>query len=67
VENWSVAAFFDAGNAFNEWNALKLKKGAGVGIRWYSIAGAMRLDFAQALDEPGKPWRIHFTIGSPLL
>jgi translocation and assembly module TamA len=67
VENWSVAAFFDTGNAFNEWSAVKLKKGAGVGIRWYSIAGAMRLDFAQALDEPGKPWRIHFTIGSPLL
>jgi len=67
VENWSVAAFFDTGNAFNDWGALKFKKGAGVGIRWYSIAGAMRLDFAQALDEPGKPWRIHFTIGSPLL
>jgi len=67
MENWSVAAFFDTGNAFNEWNAVKLKKGAGIGIRWYSIAGAMRLDFAQALDEPGKPWRIHFTIGSPLL
>ena len=66
-EKWSVAAFFDAGNAFNEWSAMNIKKGAGVGIRWYSIAGAMRLDFAQALDEPGKPWRIHFTIGSPLL
>jgi translocation and assembly module TamA len=67
MEKWSVAAFFDTGNAFNEWNAVKLKKGAGIGIRWYSIAGAVRLDFAQALDEPGKPWRIHFTIGSPLL
>jgi len=66
-ENWSAAVFFDAGNAFNEWDTMKLKKGAGVGIRWYSIAGPIRLDFAQALDEPGKPWRIHFTIGSPLL
>jgi translocation and assembly module TamA len=67
LENWSAAVFFDAGNAFNEWDALKLKKGAGVGIRWYSIAGAIRLDFARALDEPGNPWRIHFTIGTPLL
>ncbi len=66
-ENWSAAIFFDVGNAFNEWDTMKLKKGAGVGIRWYSIAGPIRLDFAQALDEPGKPWRIHFTIGSPLL
>lgn len=67
LDKWSVAAFFDAGNAFNEWDEMNLKKGAGVGIRWYSIAGAMRLDFARALDEPGHPWRIHFTIGTPLL
>jgi translocation and assembly module TamA len=67
LENWSAAIFFDVGNAFNEWDTMTLKKGAGVGIRWYSIAGPIRLDFAQALDEPGKPWRIHFTIGSPLL
>jgi translocation and assembly module TamA len=66
-EDWSVAAFFDVGNAFNDWDEVNLKKGAGVGIRWYSIAGAIRLDVAQALDEPGKPWRLHFTIGSPLL
>jgi len=66
-ENWSAAVFFDVGNAFNDWDTTTLKKGAGVGIRWYSIAGAIRLDFAQALDEPGKPWRIHFTIGTPLL
>jgi translocation and assembly module TamA len=46
---------------------MNLKKGAGLGVRWYSIAGAMRLDFARALDEPGNPWRIHFTIGTPLL
>jgi translocation and assembly module TamA len=64
---WSAAVFFDIGNAFNEWNAVDLKMGAGVGIRWYSIAGPIRLDFAQALDTPGKPWSIHFTIGSPLL
>ena len=46
---------------------MELKKGAGVGIRWYSIAGAVRVDLAQALDEPGKPWTVHFTIGTPLL
>ena len=67
VEDWSVAAFFDAGNAFNDWDNIDLRKGAGAGIRWYSIAGAMRLDFAQGFDEPGKGWNIHFTIGTPLL
>lgn len=67
LDDWSAAAFFDVGNAFNDWDTMKLKKGVGVGIRWYSIAGPVRLDFANAIDEPGKPWRIHFTIGTPLL
>jgi translocation and assembly module TamA len=66
-ENWSVAAFVDIGNAFNDWNDFELRKGAGVGIRWYSIVGALRLDVAQALDIEGRPWRLHFTIGTPLL
>lgn len=67
LENWSVAGFFDIGNAFNDWNERKLRKGVGAGVRWYSIAGAIRVDVAQALDEPGKPWSLHFTVGSPLL
>jgi translocation and assembly module TamA len=66
-KDWSLAAFIDAGNAFNDWSNTTLKKGVGLGIRWYSIAGPIRLDIAQAIDEPGNPWRLHFTIGSPLL
>jgi translocation and assembly module TamA len=65
--NWSLAAFFDVGNAFNDWGSIDLKKGAGVGIRWYSIAGPIRVDIAQGIDHPDKPWRIHFTIGTSLL
>jgi translocation and assembly module TamA len=65
--NWSVAAFVDVGNAFNEWDDVDLKKGFGAGIRWYTIAGAVRVDFAKALDLPDEPWRIHFTIGTNLL
>ena len=64
--NWSAAAFFDIGNAFNDWDEMELKKGVGVGVRWYTIAGALRLDVAQALDLPDKPWRFHFTIGTAL-
>jgi translocation and assembly module TamA len=67
LQNWSAAAFVDIGNAFNDWNEPQLKMGAGVGIRWYSIAGPIRVDIAQALDLVDKPWRIHFTIGTPLL
>ncbi|ANO50286.1 autotransporter assembly complex protein TamA [Woeseia oceani] len=64
---WSVAAFADIGNAFNDWDEAELRKGVGFGVRWYSIAGAVRVDFARALDVDGQPWRIHFTMGSPLL
>jgi translocation and assembly module TamA len=66
-KNWSAAAFFDVGNAFNEWHDANLKKGAGVGLRWYSIAGPLSLDVAQALSYDGHPWSINFTIGTPLL
>lgn len=67
LERWSAAAFFDIGNAFNDFSDPDLHKGTGVGIRWYSIAGPIRVDVAQALDFDGRPWRIHFTIGTPLL
>lgn len=67
IENWSVAAFVDIGNAFNHWTERNLKRGVGVGIRWYSVAGPIRVDVAQAQDFEGRPWRVHFTMGSPLL
>ena len=66
-ENWSLAAFYDVGNAFNDWDRMSLKQGVGFGVRWYTIAGAVRLDYAKALDLEGEPWRIHFTIGTSLL
>lgn len=65
--DWSVATFFDIGNAFNDWSNPKLKRGVGAGVRWYSIIGPVQLDVAQALDDADKPWRIHFTIGTRLL
>ncbi len=64
---WSLAAFADIGNAFNDWDERKLRKGAGFGVRWYTIAGAIRVDIARGLDIAGKPWRLHVNVGSPLL
>jgi translocation and assembly module TamA len=66
-DDWSVAAFFDIGNAFNDWSNPDLKRGSGLGLRWYSVIGALRLDVAQGWDLEGNPWRIHLTIGTPLL
>jgi translocation and assembly module TamA len=66
-EHWSAAAFVDVGNAFNDWSDPKLKLGTGLGLRWYSIIGALRLDFAQGWALDGDPWRIHLSIGTNLL
>ena len=66
-ENWSVAAFVDVGNAFQDWRKPELKLGTGFGLRWYSVIGALRLDVAQGWDLKGDPWRIHLTIGTTLL
>lgn len=67
MDSWSAAVFADIGNAFNDWEDPDLKKGIGIGIRWYSFAGEIRIDVARAIDFEGKPLRYHVTIGTPLL
>lgn len=66
-ERWSLATFADIGNAFNDVTEPELKRGWGVGFRWYTMIGPLQIDFAQALDADDKPWRLHFTIGTRLL
>jgi translocation and assembly module TamA len=65
IGNWSAAIFFDAGNSFNQFSSVRdrYKRSHGVGIRWRSPIGPFQLDYAQALDEPDRPARIHFSIG----
>ena len=66
-ENWSVAAFVDAGNAFNSFEDLDFKVGVGAGIRWFSLLGPIRVDFAVPLaDDAADSWRIHITLGPDL-
>ncbi len=50
LEKWAVAAFVDAGNAFNN-HFNKLYYGAGVGLRWFSPVGAVRLDAAWPFNQ----------------
>lgn len=63
--NWWGALFYDVGDAFND--TPDFKQGAGVGIRWASPVGPIRLDFAWGLDAaPGNEFKIHFTLGPEL-
>ncbi|WP_394352809.1 autotransporter assembly complex protein TamA [Metapseudomonas otitidis] len=64
AERWRIAAFVDRGNAVNNLKD-KLKTGAGIGVRWVSPVGPIRLDLAKALDDPGG-FRIHFSMGPEL-
>ena len=66
VDNWRAAVFVDHGNAVNDLFD-PLATGAGVGIRWVSPVGPLRLDVAKGLDpEFGGGWRIHFSMGPEL-
>lgn len=66
AENWRVAAFVDEGNAMDDLSD-PLATGAGLGIRWISPVGPLRLDVAKGLDpEFGGEWRIHFSMGPEL-
>ena len=64
LDKWSLAAFVDAGDAFN--NSPNLKTGVGVGVRWQSPIGPVRVDLASGLDEPGDTFRVHISIGPDL-
>ena len=65
-QNWRAAVFFDHGNAIDDLFD-PLASGTGVGIRWVSPVGPLRLDFAQGLDpEFGGDWRVHFSMGPEL-
>ncbi|MFY1662716.1 autotransporter assembly complex protein TamA [Pseudomonas sp. Pseu.R1] len=65
AEKWRVAAFIDEGNSFNSLDFPSLKTGVGIGIRWVSPVGPLRLDLAHALDDDGGI-RLHFSMGPEL-
>lgn len=62
---WHGAVFTDAGNAFNDFGDLEVRRSAGVGLRWRSPLGPIRVDFARALDD-GREWRFHLSMGPDL-
>ncbi len=64
-KDYGLAAFFDMGNASNS-TSFDLKRGVGVGFRWASPVGMIRLDLAHPLDDPDTDFRIHFSLGSTL-
>jgi len=65
-ENWGVAAFIDTGNAFDDVEA-SLHTGMGIGLRWFSPVGPVRLDLAAPLDKgDDNSVHLHFNLGADL-
>lgn len=62
--NWWVAAFTDAGDAWD--NAPDWKTSAGLGIRWASPVGPVRFDVAHGFENENDEFMIHFTLGPEL-
>lgn len=62
-QHWAIAAFYDVGNAFNSFANMDLAQGAGIGVRWYTPVGAVRVDLARQIDVARPAYHIHISVG----
>jgi translocation and assembly module TamA len=62
AEDWALAAFADTGNAYYD-TLDSLYTGVGLGLRWFSPIGPIKLDLAHPLQDSGNDIRIHVGIG----
>ena len=63
-EDWGAAVFVDAGDAFSD--QFKVNVGAGVGLRWRSPLGPIRVDVGfpvQTDRDLENSWRLHVQLG----
>ena len=67
TREWGGAVFVDAGDAFDSFDAYEWEVGVGVGVRWRSPVGPVRVDIARGLgDAAQSSLRLHFNIGPDL-
>ena len=64
TENWGAAAFVDSGSAFND--SPEWRTGVGMGVRWRSPVGPVRVDIAHGLDDPDASFQIYLSVGADL-
>jgi translocation and assembly module TamA len=62
---WSVALFVDSGNAFNG-KKIDARTGAGIGARWQSPLGPVRVDIGAPVNDPDHSPRLHVSLGPDL-
>jgi len=62
--NFGVAAFYDIGNAFDDFSAPDLQYSTGLGVRYNIAVASFGIDVAQALSESGRSPRVHLYIAT---
>ncbi|HSD15850.1 MAG TPA: autotransporter assembly complex family protein [Thermomonas sp.] len=62
---WGAAVFIDSGSAF-DGKKPDMHTGVGIGIRWRSPVGPVRIDIAHGLNSPDSPFTVHLNIGASL-
>ena len=60
---FGILAFYDTGNAFNNFSQMDLAQGAGVGVRCYTPVGPIEIDLARQIGENNPSYRVHLSIG----
>ena len=61
--DWWAALFYDTGLAANKFNGKDLHSGAGIGVRWASPIGSVKLDIATPVRSPNNESGTQFYIG----
>ena len=62
---WGFAVFVDSGSAF-DGKKPDMHTGVGIGLRWRSPVGPVRIDIARGLKSPDSPFTIGLNIGADL-
>ena len=63
IQDFGVAAFFDAGNAFNDFGDIRPRYGTGLGLRWRSPVGLARVDVGVPVFDSKKGIEVYITVG----
>ena len=64
TREWGGAVFVDTGSAFDV--RPDMHTGVGIGVRWRSPVGPVRVDVARGLTGPDAGFTVHFNIGADL-
>ena len=62
--SWGGAVFVDSGSAFDD--TPDWRTGVGIGLRWRSPVGPVRVDIAHGLDDPDSSYQFYLNIGADL-